>query len=314
MIRVNFDPDKLTGRQRAEWEEWLEDAEAATKKVIDAWEEWRKQGSPGEFTYKLDQNQKVWARLKDWLLKNVFHGKCAYCESRDVRSPYHAEHFRPKGRVTVKVKKKFSVVKTQDEEGKEIDHPGYFWLAFNWANLVPSCNDCNTARGKRDQFPVKKACVGVRLLNAQEERSLRKQLIKSPARSGVYYLQPEDLDLMEEPLLLHPYFDDPDEHLVFGEFGLVAPREDQTGQPSEKGRHSIEVYDLSAESLRIARQEAQENAFKDYTTELMRGRAVPIADRITAAKAAIGDAIEGRQPYSAAILAYLRELFPDHRI
>jgi hypothetical protein len=312
MIRVNFEPDKLTGPLRSEWEEWLEDAEAATKKVIDAWEEWRRQGSPGKFTYTLDQ--KVWARLKEWLLTNVFHGKCAYCESRDVRSPYHAEHFRPKGRVTAKVKSKFSVVKTQDEEGQEIEHPGYFWLAYNWANLVPSCNDCNTARGKRDQFPVKKACVAVKLVSQDEEGTLRRPHIKSSVRSGVYYLQPEDLDVLEEPLLLHPYFDDPDEHLIFGEFGMVAPREDETGKISEKGEQSIAVYDLAAERLRIARQEAQEAAFKDYNDELKRGRAISKADRIRAAKAAIRDYLEGTRPYSAAVLAYLRIWYPDHDI
>lgn len=312
MIRVNFDPDKLSGTLRSEWEQWLKDAEAATKNVIDAWEDWRRQGSPGEFTYTLDQ--KVWARLKEWLLANVFHDKCAYCESRDVRSPYHAEHFRPKGRVAVKVKNKFSVVKTKDEEGQEIEHPGYFWLAYNWANLVPSCNDCNTARGKRDQFPVKKACVAVKRLSQQEEAKLRKQLIRSNVRSGVYYLQPEDLDVLEEPLLLHPYFDDPDEHLVFGEFGIITAREDETGKPSEKGEQSIAVYDLSAERLRIARQEAQETAFKDYSDELKRGRAISKADRIKAAKVAISDYLEGKQPYSAAILGYLRVWFPDHGI
>jgi hypothetical protein len=312
MIHVAFDPKQLTGTLRQEWEQWLNKSEAATQKIIQAWEEWRQQGSSGEFTYPLDQ--KVWAELKDWLLKNVFHGKCAYCESRDVRSPYHAEHFRPKGRVTLKVKKKFQVVKTLDEEGQEAPHPGYFWLAYNWTNLVPSCNDCNTARGKRDQFPIRKRHVTVKRVSDAEVMTLRQRLIQSVLRQDVYFLQPEDLDILEEPLLLHPYFDHPEDHLVFGEFGIITVREDKMGKLSEKGEQSISVYDLDAEKLRIARQEAQETGFKDYSDELKRGRAISKANRINAAKAAISDYLEGRQPYSTAVLAYLRIWYPDHNI
>lgn len=312
MIHVNFDPDKLDPARRAWWDDWLKEAEAATQEVINAWEEWRKKGSTGEFDYKVDKNQKVWAKLKDWLLDNVFHGKCAYCEVSEVRSSYHAEHFRPKGRVTIKVKNKFTVAKTYDEEGLEVKHPGYFWLAFNWSNLIPSCNNCNTARGKRDQFPVRKTCVAVKRLSADEEKALMNPVVKSAVRDGVYYLQPKFLDVLEEPLLLHPYFDDPREHLIFGEDGGVTAREDEAGNISEKGDQSIKVYDLDAERLRIARQETQETAFKDYTDEFKRGRGIPVQKRIEAARLSIADYIEGRRPFSAAVLDYLRITFPNH--
>ena len=312
MIHVTFEPDKLTGAQRLEWDAWQLKAEEATQKIIDAWEEWRQKGSPGEFDYKLDQ--KVWAQLKEWLLDNVFFDKCAYCETRVLRSSYHAEHFRPKGRVTVKVKNQFTAVKTQDEEGKEIEHPGYFWLAYNWANLVPSCNDCNTARGKRDQFPVKKAFIAVKRFTDVEAANLKRNLIESPLRKGVYFLQPEDLNILEEPLLLHPYVDDPTEHLVFGDFGMVTAREDETGNPSEKGEQSIKAYDLKAEKLRIARQIAQETVLREYSVEFTRGHAILRADRVKAAKASIDGYRQGKEPYSAAVLAHLREEYPTHKI
>ncbi|NJL27016.1 MAG: hypothetical protein HC897_03595 [Thermoanaerobaculia bacterium] len=86
-------------------------------------------------------------------LEKLFHDKCAYCESRpSADNPWDVEHFRPKGRVA---------------ERKE--HPGYYWLAYAWENLYPSCVFCNQnrkdaprwndpttspAQGKLDQFPV----------------------------------------------------------------------------------------------------------------------------------------------------------------
>ncbi|MBL4660109.1 MAG: hypothetical protein JKY19_07115 [Alcanivoracaceae bacterium] len=63
-------------------------------------------------------------------LKDLFHGKCAYCESQIAGSSQtDIEHYRPKG--AVKEKK---------------DHPGYWWLAMNWKNLVLSCMHCNQSR------------------------------------------------------------------------------------------------------------------------------------------------------------------------
>lgn len=309
MIQVKFDPTKLTGELKAEWEAWQRDAEAATEAVIQAWEDWRASGSPGEF--KFEFNEKIWGALKAWLVKNVFHDKCAYCETREVRSPYHAEHFRPKGRVTVKLegKKKLQVCTALDELGQTIKHPGYFWLAYTWSNLLPSCNDCNTALGKKDQFPIKKAHISVKLLTPAETATLRSKRIESkgPNRANIYYLQPEDLGKMEEPLLLHPYLDNPSDHLVFGEFGVVTPRDN-----SEKGEHSIRVYNLDAGGLTAARQLAQEQAFQDYGLEWISKKRLPHQQRIAAAKAKIDGYIRGEEPYSAAVMATLRLEFPTH--
>src|SRR5437016_3845382 len=68
-------------------------AEASTDHVIDIqWENWKsqreewkaqgKQGSPPEFRPKWDDD--VWKGFRDWLLENVFHNKCAYCETSFV--------------------------------------------------------------------------------------------------------------------------------------------------------------------------------------------------------------------------------------
>ena len=64
------------------------------------------------------------------------------------------EHFRPKKGVTdekdVPVQIRIA--------GKPMEHPGYFWLAYNWHNLLLSCITCNQPGdegiGKRLRFPV----------------------------------------------------------------------------------------------------------------------------------------------------------------
>lgn len=309
MIGVKFDPQQLTGQLKVEWDAWQKKAEAATDEVIAAWEQWRKNGSPGEFKYKFDES--IWGELKDWLIKNIFNNKCAYCETREVRSPYHAEHFRPKGRVTIKIegKKRQKVSTVVDENGNPMKHPGYFWLAYNWINLLPSCNYCNTAQGKKNQFPIKegKNHVSVKRLTQAEVQGLRQQIIQSKNENEIYYLQPDDLNKLEDPLLLHPYLDDPQDHLIFGEFGVIIARDG-----SEKGKHSIEVYNLDSEALVTARQIAQENALNEYGLEFLRGRRVSNADRIKAAKAVIEGYIKGEEPYSAAVMAYLRINYRDH--
>jgi hypothetical protein len=52
---------------------------------------------------------------------------------------------------------------SETEKEKEFEHPGYYWLAYEWTNLLPSCYDCNSFRrhgtmkagpGKNERFPV----------------------------------------------------------------------------------------------------------------------------------------------------------------
>jgi hypothetical protein len=314
MHQVVFDPGNLTGQMKQEWDAWVVKADAATKRIIDAWEQWRQNGSQGTFTYKFEE--KIWGELKDWLIENVFHDKCAYCETREPRAPYHAEHFRPKGRVRFREqgKKRLQRGKAVDETGQEVDHPGYFWLAYNWRNLLPSCNYCNSALGKNDQFPVSQSHAAVKRLAPTEASTLRQSEIRSQTQADVFYLQPEDLNKFESPLLLYPYFDKPEEHLVFGEFGIVAAREDpNTGLPSVRGEHSIAVYNLDGDGLRAARHFVQESVLTDYSNEFVREKGSK-KNKIAAARARITSYLNHQEPYSAAVIDYLRYIYPDHQI
>jgi len=68
--------------------------------------------------------------VKDALVR-MFHGKCAYCESKVTVVTYGAiEHFLPKG------------------------DPLYTHLTFDWNNLLLSCDICNDAGHKGVSFPL----------------------------------------------------------------------------------------------------------------------------------------------------------------
>src|SRR5688500_1280853 len=63
-------------------------------------------------------------------LERMFHQKCAYCESDyGATEPVDVEHYRPKGAFL--------------RPDGSLSNPGYYWLAAEWTNLLPSCIDCN---------------------------------------------------------------------------------------------------------------------------------------------------------------------------
>src|SRR5258707_9682786 len=126
MMRIHFDPNQINGDQKLWWNKWSKRATAAIAKVRSDFAA----GTPLNF------NTQIWKDLKDWLLVNVFYRKCAYCEFDYLPAAYgDAEHYRPKGQVSIDG----AIVHI---DGKP--HPGYYWLAYHWKNIVPSCEKCNS--------------------------------------------------------------------------------------------------------------------------------------------------------------------------
>lgn len=238
MRRVDFNPESLRGELRRWWQSWSAEADRAAAEVLADWQAHR----------EVELRPEIWSALKKWLLKHVFHGKCAYCEGRYTAGSFNdAEHWRPKNKVTVKRANVLEVVRCGDR-----DHPGYFWLAYDWRNLLPACELCNRANGKMNQFPVAR---------------------KHGCDPGTDFAE---LDRIEKPYLLHPYFGDlPREHIEFLAHGVVRAR-----KRSERGRHSIQVFHLDRGELeeeRAERQEEAERAFGDALIELLK-RGVPIEE------------------------------------
>lgn len=162
-------------------------------------------------------------------LNELFAFKCAYCESSYAATqPVDVEHFRPKGAVV---------------HGGRLRKPGYYWLAAEWENLLPSCIDCN--RPRTQEFP-----------DMDAELSGKANLFPI-ANEGRRAESPGN-ERLERRLLLDPCRDHPDRHLEFLDDGNVRPRRRASGRKSEKGEVSIETYGLRRRGLmheRAARAE-----------------------------------------------------------
>jgi hypothetical protein len=352
MIHIKFDPEKypdlLTPEQRKWFDDWKARAQAATDRAILAWEAWRlirknpdsltdaqkawleewkkspeakrlklsKDGTFDKFDYAFETD--IWGEMKTWLLENIFSHKCAYCEKEQLDEMSHAEHFRPKGSVRQLKGKNFIKASIKDDNEQETTHPGYFWLAYHWQNLLPSCFFCNTGKGKKDKFPVLNDYASVmRQLAGEVCDQLEQRIIKSQQFDETYYLQPRDLDLIEGRGLLHPFFDDPQKYLSFDEFGQAFVVE--CGEEDRKiADYSIKTYNLNRDTLVKQRYHAQleaNNEFDGFIVHYKRKYGFDPKDAKAVKEAAGKDALEKynkrEQEYSAAILAGLRQHDPE---
>lgn len=134
-------------------------------------------------------------------LRALFHDKCAYCET-DVGDDMDVEHFRPKGGVT-----------------GDATHPGYWWLAHTWDNLLPSCTPCNQSRRQH---------LATEHMTEEELLSLR---LKEPDTAygkanqfpidGTRALHGHPLSV-EQPHLINPTVDDPAPILQWAQSGVYS--------------------------------------------------------------------------------------------
>jgi uncharacterized protein (TIGR02646 family) len=194
------------------WTAWRNDAESALLDVSSA-------KTAKERSDAIKRHRDVYKQAREFW-RGVFGGKCAYCESPHAASSrVDVEHFRPKGNVTDV--KGTAVMRTI--AGNPEPHPGYYWLTFEWSNLLPSCQECNRPKyAKSNRFPI-----------ANEDRRVY----------GPGPLTDED------PLILNPFEDNPDDHLNFNTpQGLVAAK-----NGSVKGQTTITVIHLNRDALRLAR-------------------------------------------------------------
>lgn len=191
--------------------------------ALDFYSHWDGEGKFDRYrVYKNDDVQEA--------LEGAFGHKCAYCESYyGATQPLAIEHYRPKGAVTI--------------DGDKVP-PGYYWLASEWTNLLPSCTDCNSPR--RQDLPTGTGTAGK--ANAFPLSSEDSRATRPGEESG------------ESRLLIHPYLDWPEKHLdfVWGtgtvHDGWVQPGRSPSGRASTKGRVTIEVCALQRRGLVAARR------------------------------------------------------------
>lgn len=200
------------------------------------------------------------AQVKD-ALEALFFGKCAYCESFFAGTqPVDVEHYRPKAGI----------------DG-QTEHEGYWWLAMDWNNLLPSCIDCNRRRKQKivntvDDVPplpeLQSQATFDRTLSIESlGKATAFPLLEESTRIRATNLSEAEIDSLvvdgESRLLLDPTRDNPSQHIDFhiskeSPVGLAMPKvqivnADEEPQASKMGRVSIQVYGLNRLGLVQAR-------------------------------------------------------------
>lgn len=214
MVKITF-PEPSS----AEWFAWKKDCARAKANLLEDVKNGR-EVNIREQIYKDPRMQQVYKSNGQ-----PFHGKCAYCESEVVLNQHgDIEHWRPKKQVCDETGE---IVMIQPNCGQEIQHPGYYWLAYDWRNLLFSCIKCN------------------RLSRNQEKHAYGKGA-KFPVRD--FRAAKPGEESKEKPLLINPVFDDPEKHLqIDTSTGLFMPITD-------RGETSINIFGLNKrEPLVMAR-------------------------------------------------------------
>jgi hypothetical protein len=227
-----------------EFENWRKKAQAARDELIRSWRAERDAAARDDrpCAWKPEINEKLYKEIRQVFLKKAFYSKCAYCEANSSANyPVQVEHYRPKGAIT--------------ENRVAVSAIGYFWLVYEWWNLLPSCSYCNTNHtdplrgrtdpGKKNEFPVEAA------------------RITEPSDNPEAWI---DQLKGEHASLLNPYFDEPEKHIDF------APK---TGAPiplTPRGRVTIELCDLKRPSLCERRRDLRTDALDGMVFGMMKGR------------------------------------------
>ena len=266
---ANCGRDRLTERERAEW--FFLNRKPRKPNLGK-----RPKKKPTFAAYKSDAVKEA--------LNSVFGSKCAYCESRyDQLAPMDVEHYRPKNGYL-------------DGKGKLVP-PGYYWLAADWENLFPSCIDCN-----RERSQIRVASGGNRI------KAKTGKTNKFPLARGSRRAKRPNQHLREQPLLLNPCCDDPQNHLRFTDEGMVLPSLGPREAQVPKGEATIEVCGLDRDNLvrerrALARrlQEAMERGCSTMRNVRKYPDDAELREQLARAEAALASFAELDQPYVAMV-------------
>ena len=176
--------------------------------------------------------------------------KCCYCETKFRASSYGAvEHFRPKGAV-------------RQHSNGELEYPGYYWLAYDWTNLLVACNRCNTTH-KRNLFP----------------------LVDDTARARSHH---DDVHV-ERPLFVDPARDDPRQHIRFRGAAVVSV--------TPRGRATIDGIGLRRSDLEEERRVWL--ACVEYLRLIVELEGIVAIDKVEDARKQLEEAVLPGARYSA---------------
>lgn len=157
-------------------------------------------------------------------LHEVFHGKCGYCEIKiDYPELGTVDRYRPNNGVRDK---------------NEFHQDLYWWLTFEWDNLIYCCKECNQYKG--NYFPIK----GRRALNEKDDYE------------------------NEHRMLLNPYLDETDKHLNY-----LHSNDGHIDALTDEGNQTIELLRLNRTNLLEGRKKARKEII-DAVESLINGEQI----------------------------------------
>ena len=134
------------------------------------------------------------------------HNKCCFSESKFYYYYPHVEHFRPKGKV-------------DEWPTGTTSYPGYYWLAYDWSNLL-LCAPVINSSFKRNFFPLAPGLIRNR---SHHDKNI------------------------ETPLLIDPSLEDPRNHIIF--------KGDEPIGITNRGKATINILCLKHPHFEEARRE-----------------------------------------------------------
>lgn len=177
-------------------------------------------------------------------LRKLYKNKCAYCEA--VSYTPDVEHYRPKKEV----------------KGQQPNKHGYYWLCYEWTNLLPACYECNSRRGKGNKFPI----------TSTNQRVVNPSIVNKRLNFDDCKLDSQILG-SEVSLLLHPEIDNVEEFLRVQWNGRLIGLDGRNG----KGNTTIRTCDLNRGNLIYARKAIIDEAVKDILSTFLLHRRNKIA-------------------------------------
>ena len=174
-------------------------------------------------------------------LMELYKNKCAICE-RNRGTELQVDHYRPK--------------KTRDNKSElKYNQPGYYWLAYEWSNLIPLCSYCNL--NKSNKFP----------LSTWDETTRISSHINVSNIIGFNSNSLSWLQTYEKPLMINPEFEtNPEKHFSFHIDGRIIGR-------TSEGTETINICKLNRKDLKRERIQIRftyvngiKSALNDYDT------------------------------------------------
>lgn len=200
--------------------------------------------------------REIYGLAKEALLQDQ-HRKCAYCESRMLHvTDGDVEHFRSKSGY-------------QQKKGAKIKRPGYYWLAYEWSNLLIACDKCNR-KHKKSLFPL-----------VDESRRAKSHL------DGIDH---------EEPVLIDPTNEDPEDMISF-RYDVPYPV-----NGNFRGDTTITIVGLDREDLNEMRREHLD---KVRYLQIIAEADPPLPETGMAASE-LNNLQQAPLPYTACVRAFLR--------